>query len=216
MSGSPETVLVDDHAVVRHGLRAALEAAGITVAAEAADVEGGWRKVVVHRPAVAVVDLRLGPASGLELVRRVRRSDLPTRTLVLTVSGVADDLLRAVLAGAAGYVLKDAAPSDVADAVRTTATGGTVVSPGVAGALLAAVRERDRAPAAVPVGEHDLSPRELDVLRLLADGEDNRAIGRALWISPHTVKHHVTSVVAKLGARGRTDAAVTAARRGLV
>jgi two-component system nitrate/nitrite response regulator NarL len=222
-------VIADDHRLFRDGLRGTLEDAGMEVVGEASD---GAEAVALARelkPDVLVLDLNMPGVSGLQALRRIERSSPDIQTVVLTVSAEDADVLEALAAGACGYLLKDIRADRLADGIRQAAEGHMVLSSDVAQALIARVRsDADanavRAKAEVEAGEEEaatqerpaLTPREAEVLRLIAEGADNVAIGRALSISPHTVKQYVTNIFEKLGVRSRVQAAVYAVRAGLV
>ena len=205
-------VLVDDHQLFRGGLRGLLEADGMVVVGEGAD---GHEPVALARqlqPDVLVIDLRMGSASGLDALRSVAGSHPEIRMVVVTVSAERGDVLDALAAGARGYLLKDTSVDQLAIGVRQAAEGQIVISSALAGAL----RTHVRAGARGEEHRQSLTPREQAVLRLMADGADNGAIGRELSISPHTVKQYVTNIFEKLGVRSRVQAAVHAVRVGLV
>lgn len=205
-------VLADDHQLFREGLRGVLEADGMAVVGEAA---GGPEVVALARelePDVLILDLRLGGSSGLDALRSIAASNPEISTVVVTVSTERADVLEALAEGARGYLLKDTAVERLAIGVRQAAEGQIVLSSALGWALRAHARASAR-------GEDDrraLTPREQDVLRLMADGADNATIGHALSISPHTVKQYATSIFEKLGVRSRVQAAVHAVRVGLV
>ncbi|MDF8266430.1 response regulator [Luteipulveratus flavus] len=195
-------LLVDDHPVVRAGLRALLEASGVEVVAEADRGEAAVEAVRGRPVDVVLMDLQLGSGmDGVAATERVLALPDPPRVLILTTYDTDADILRAVEAGASGYLLKDAPPEELVDAVRRAAAGETVLAPVVAQRLVSRLRSPVRT----------LSPRELDVLRLLAAGLTNRAIAKQLFVTEATVKSHLVHIYAKLGVDSRT-AAVTAAR----
>jgi two-component system nitrate/nitrite response regulator NarL len=218
-------VIADDHRIFRDGLRRALEEAGIEVVGEASE---GAEAVALTRelaPDVVVLDLQMPGVSGLEALRLLAHSPHDVQTVVLTVSTADGDVVEALAAGAAGYLLKDMRVDLLAESIRQAAEGHMVLSSGVTEALMARVRadaEADPAPAAAAArapteaGLPTLTAREEDVLRLIAQGADNVAIGQELSISPHTVKQYVTNIFEKLGVRSRVQAAVYAVRAGLV
>ncbi|KAD3632957.1 MULTISPECIES: response regulator transcription factor [Arthrobacter] len=201
-------LLVDDHPVVRAGLRAMLEDfEGIRVAAESADGESAVAEVrkqeVLGTPVdLVLMDLQMGAGmDGVEATRRIRAADGPP-VLILTTYDTDADILAAIEAGAAGYMLKDADPGEIRTAVTAAADGRTALSPLVAARLMGHLRSP--APA--------LSSRELELLELLATGLGNRAIARKLFISEATVKTHLVHIYEKLGVDNRT-AAIAEARR---
>jgi DNA-binding NarL/FixJ family response regulator len=208
-------LLVDDHDVFRHGLAQLLADEGLAIVAEASGGEAGVRLAAELRPDVVLMDLGMPGMSGVEATRAIPATDAPPNVVVLTLSDDDASMLEALLAGAAGYVLKDATLEQIVVAVRAAAAGETVIPPRVAPELLRRLRAAEPAPAP-DEGLVELSEREHEVLRLIVAGHDNAAIASALFISPNTVKSHVASIFAKLGVESRLQAAVQALRRGLV
>jgi NarL family two-component system response regulator LiaR len=202
-------LVVDDHAVVREGLRAFLELQeGIEVAGEAADGAEAVDTAERIRPDVVLMDLVMPKLDGLGAMR-VLRDRLPaTRVVVLTSFLDDDKLMPALRAGAAGYLLKNAAPQEVARAVRAAHAGETLLDPVVAARLVEALAGGEE-----PLDR--LTPREREVLALIGRGFPNKLIARELGLSEKTVKTHVGHVLAKLGVTDRTQAAVAAVRAGL-
>ncbi|MCC2593944.1 response regulator transcription factor [Tessaracoccus sp. OS52] len=204
---SVTVVLVDDHPVVRAGLRAVLEAAGGgDVVGEAAGVTEAVAVVRATKPQVVLMDLRLGREDGVEATRQILALELGVRVLILTTHDTDADILRAIEAGASGYLLKDAEPEVLAAAVRQAAAGETVLAPLVASRLVGRLQRP-------PV---ELTVRELEVLRLTADGLANREIAQRLFVSQATVKTHLVHIFSKLGVDNRTAAVARARERGLV
>ncbi|GAA1408970.1 response regulator [Catellatospora coxensis] len=201
-------LLVDDHPIVRAGLRATLEAdPGLRVLGEAAGGDEAVRLARELRPDVVLMDLQLGPGiDGAAATARVRELPEPPRVLILTTYDSDADILRAIEAGAIGYLLKDAEPADLLRALRAAAAGETVLAPSVATRLVS----RERAPGI------SLTPRETQVLQLVAGGHSNSAIARRLFISEATVKSHLVQVFAKLGVDNRTAATAEGRRRGFI
>lgn len=206
-------VLVDDHPVVRAGLRAMLaEDAGVRVVDEAGDgqdaIERVARSAAHGEPAdLVLMDLQLGAGmDGVEATRRLRERcpDLPV--LILTTYDTEADILAAVDAGASGYMLKDAAPTDIHRAIRDAAAGRTAVAPEVAARLMGRMR----------TGATTLSAREVELIELLAAGLSNKEIARRLFISVATVKTHLVHMYRKLGAENRTAAVAEARARGII
>jgi NarL family two-component system response regulator LiaR len=205
-------LLVDDHAVVREGLRAFLELQdGIEIAGEAADGEQGVAEAERLRPDVVLMDLVMPRLDGVGAMQELRRRLPRTRVIVLTSFAEDDRLLPAIQAGAAGYLLKNAAPQELARAVRAAHAGAAVLDPFIAARLVEALAQ----PAGGPPPER-LTAREREVLELIARGLSNKRIARELGIAEKTVKTHVGHVLAKLGVADRTQAAVHAVRAGLV
>ncbi|YCK34837.1 response regulator [Actinomadura sp. ATCC 39365] len=197
-------LIVDDHPIVRDGLRAALGAEpGMEIVGEAADGARAVRLAAELRPDVVLMDLRMPGMDGLAAIRELSGSG--PRVLVLTTFDT--DVLPALEAGAAGYLLKDAHPEELARAVRATYEGETVLAPAVAGRLADHVRRPRRG---------DLSRRELEVLRLVAGGATNRQAAAELFISEASVKTHLLHAYAKLDVRDRAAAVAEAFRRGLL
>jgi DNA-binding NarL/FixJ family response regulator len=215
-------VIADDHHLFREGLRGMLEAGGVEVVGEAS---GGNEAITLTQrlaPDVVVLDLKMPGVSGLDALRGIARTSPDVQMVVLTVSDDETDVLDALAAGACGYLLKDTRADRLADSIRQAAEGHMVLSAEIAQALMEHVRagaNAARAEAAEVRETEDqlaLTPREIEVLRLLAQGADNITIGLELSISPHTVKQYVTNIFEKLGVRSRVQAAVYAVRSGLV
>ncbi|MYR60808.1 response regulator [Streptomyces sp. SID625] len=203
-------LIVDDHPVVRDGLRGMFEAtAGFTVLGEATGGAEAVEKAAALDPDVVLMDLRMPGGSGVDAIRELARRGARAKVLVLTTYDTDSDTLPAIEAGATGYLLKDAPRDDLLAAVRAAAEGRSVLSPAVASRLVSAVR----APAA---GSEPLSAREREVLVLVARGTSNREIARELFISEATVKTHLTHLYAKLGVKDRAAAVAVAYDRGIL
>ncbi|MFI2644860.1 response regulator [Streptomyces sp. NPDC018610] len=203
-------LIVDDHPVVRDGLRGMFESApGFTVLAEASDGVEAVREALALDPDVILMDLRMPGGAGVDAIRELTRRGARARVLVLTTYDTDSDTLPAIEAGATGYLLKDAPRDELFTAVRAAAEGRTVLSPAVASRLVSAVR----APAP---GNETLSAREREVLTLVARGTSNREIARELFISEATVKTHLTHLYAKLGVNDRAAAVAVAYDRGIL
>jgi NarL family two-component system response regulator LiaR len=206
-------LIADDHAVVREGLRTFLLLQdGIEVVGEAADGNEAVAEARRLAPDVVLMDLVMPNLDGVEAMRRIREQRPETRVIVLTSYADDEQLLPAVRAGAAGYLLKSAQPKEVVRALRAAHSGEAVIDPSAAGRLLRALSEA----GAEPRQAQPLTPRESQVLALVGRGLSNKRIARELGISEKTVKAHVGSVLAKLGVADRTQAALHAARAGLV
>jgi DNA-binding NarL/FixJ family response regulator len=208
-------LIVDDHAVVRQGLRTFLELQDeIEVVGEAADGIEAVELVQRTKPDVALLDLIMPRLGGLEAIRRIREVAPATRVLVLTSFADDDTVLPALRAGAAGYLLKDVQPPELVGAIRTVHAGEALLAPAVATMLVEQLAAEDGDGAA----ERDdhLTPREREVLALLARGRANKVIARDLGVSERTVKTHVSNILAKLNLTDRTQAAVYAVRHGIV
>jgi DNA-binding NarL/FixJ family response regulator len=205
-------LVVDDHSFYRSGLRGMLAGAGLVVA-EAASGAAAVEAVRREAPDVVLMDVHMPRMSGIEATMLIGDAAPGLPVVMLTVSADDRDVVAAVRAGARGYVLKDAAVEEIVASVRAAAAGEAWISPRVTDALLAQV-DRTGGPSDAPAAVA-LTDRELDVLRLIAAGKDNAAIGRELYISPGTVRKCVSSILAKLGVDNRVAAAVYAVRRGL-
>jgi NarL family two-component system response regulator LiaR len=209
-------LIADDHAVVRQGLRTFLELQDeIEVVGEAADGEEAVALVTSTEPDVALLDLVMPRLGGLEAIRRIRAVAPATRVLVLTSFADDDTVLPAVRAGAAGYLLKDAQPPELVGAIRAVHAGEALLAPAVATMLVEQLAAEDGAGSGPPRGEQ-LTPREREVLALLARGRANKVIARDLGVSERTVKTHVSNILGKLNLTDRTQAAVYAVRHGIV
>ncbi len=200
-------ILADDHAVVRKGIRDFLQEDGdIQVIAEASD--GAKVKDLIRdlRPDVAILDIRMPQATGIEVTRWVREQTLPVRVLIITAYDDDPFIMAALEAGADGYVLKTAEADQITDAVRMVHRGEAALAPDVAQKLLTHMRE----PTQHPLGVEPLTDRERDVLQLAAAGMTNRGIGVKLSISDRTVQGHLASIYAKLNVNSRTEAVTKA------
>jgi DNA-binding NarL/FixJ family response regulator len=208
-------LLAEDHALFRQGLRELLDVEGLSVVGEASDGITAVRMAGELRPDVVVMDLHMPRMDGIDATSEIMKMERPPVVLVLTVSTTDDDVLDAIAAGAAGYLLKDADADELVAAVRNACSGRSPMSPQITGALLRRVREQ------TIVNEEpgellSLSARETEILRLVAQGRDNTEIAQELYLSPSTVKNHVSSILDKLGVESRVQAAVRAARAGIV
>ncbi|HEU4703214.1 MAG TPA: response regulator transcription factor [Conexibacter sp.] len=210
-------LLVDDHDVFRHGLAQLLGEEGLDVVAQASSGEAGVRLAGELAPDVVLMDLSMPGIDGVEATRTIVAAAAAPAVVVLTLSDDDASMLEALLAGAAGYLLKDATLEQIVEAVRAAAAGDAVIPPRVAPELLRRLRAAEPVHAgSTPDGTEELSEREHEVLRLIVEGRDNAAIAAELFISPNTVKSHVASIFAKLGVENRLQASVQALRRGLV
>jgi DNA-binding NarL/FixJ family response regulator len=201
-------LVVDDHPVVRSGLAGMLDVEDdVTVVGEAGDGEEAIVRVAALAPDVVLMDLRMPRLDGVGATSRIVAEHPGSRVLVLTTYDTDADIVRAVAAGATGYLLKDTPRRQLVDAVRAAARGETVLAPPVAARLVS----RMRAPAA-----DELTPREVEVLRAVARGLSNAEIGRELYIGEATVKTHLLRAFAKLGVDDRTRAVTVAMERGIL
>ncbi len=216
----PITVLiVDDHAVVRQGIRAFLETQDdIQVVAEAASGEEALACAARHAPDVVLMDLVMPGMDGVQATREIKRISPRSQVIVLTSYHDDEHIFPAIRAGALSYLLKDVAPADLLDAVRRAARGEAVLHPRVAARLMQELRAEERREPADPKPSAfaDLTEREIEVLRLIAEGLSNAEIAARLVISERTVKSHVSNILSKLHLADRTQAAVYAWKKGLM
>jgi DNA-binding NarL/FixJ family response regulator len=209
-------VLADDQALVRRGFRLILEAEpDLEVVAEAEDGQQAIDAVRRHRPAVVLMDIQMPGLDGLEATRRILAdAATQTRVLILTTFERDDYVFRALQLGASGFLLKTAPPEDLITAVRVVAQGEALLSPSVTRRVIQEVTRRQRhIPASRDLER--LTPRELEVLRLLAEGLSNAEIAARLYVSEATVKTHTSSILAKLGLRDRVQAVIYAYKHGI-
>ena len=210
-------IVADDHALARGGLRAMLGAEDdLEVVGEAGDGGEAVDLALELRPDVVVMDIRMPKVDGIEATRRLRAHNGAPNVLVLTTFDLDEYVYEALRAGAGGFMLKDAAPSQLAEAVRTVAAGESLLAPAVTRRLVEKFVRRPPADAVREQEFADLTDRELEVLTLIARGLSNAEIGEKLFLSEATVKTHVTRILAKLGLRDRVQAVVRAYESGLV
>jgi two-component system, NarL family, response regulator LiaR len=207
----PRIVIVEDHVLTREGMKTALQRV-YDVVGEAADGVGGYDLVMREHPDVAVVDLGLPGIDGIALTQRIRAESPQTHVVIVTMIDVEDEVLAALAAGADAYCLKSSPASTLIDAVRIASEGGAYFDPKIAHVVL------DRFSPRVPTVAQNspLTPREAEVLRLIADGRGNTEIAQTLGIGLGTVKGHIRDILEKLSAADRTQAAVVALKKGLI
>ncbi len=208
--GQPIRVfLMDDHEIVRRGVRDLLETEpDITVVGEAGTAASALARIPALSPDVAVLDVRLPDGDGVSVCRDIRSAMPQVACLMLTSFSGDDALFDAIMAGAAGYVMKQIRGSDLIGAIRTVAAGGSLLDPGAASKVMA--RMRDQAARADPLA--GLSPQERKILELIGEGLTNRQIGERMFLAEKTVKNYVSGLFAKLGMERRTQAAAYAAK----
>lgn len=210
--GKVTVLVVDDHELVRAGLRALLEGVdALEVVGEAATGLEAVEQSGLLDPDLVLLDMRLPDIGGAEVCRRVLSVRPETKVLILTSFDGDEEISAALLAGASGYVMKDIPPSELVQTILGVVGGHTVLDPGVARRVFEGQLGR-----AAAEGDDAISPREHEVLELMARGMRNREIARELWISEPTVKTHVSHIIRKLGQSDRTQAILTAVRRGIV
>jgi DNA-binding NarL/FixJ family response regulator len=201
--------LLDDHEVVRQGLRTLLESHGdIEVVGESGSAQDASHRIPALRPDVAVLDARLPDGSGIEVCRAVRSVDSSINALILTSYDDDEALFAAIMAGASGYVLKEIRGNDLVTAIRTVAQGKSLIDP----SLTARVLERVRNGPSTAPELANLTEQEVKLLGLIAEGLTNRQIGERMFLAEKTVKNYVSSILSKLGLERRTQAAVLAAK----
>jgi DNA-binding NarL/FixJ family response regulator len=209
-------VVVDDHDLFRSGLRNLLEEQGVNVVGEAANGQTAIRLASELAPDVVIMDLNMPGLTGVETTRKLAGIAPLTRVVVLTISADDDDVMDAVMAGACGYLLKDSSIQDLIVGIRAAAAGESLISPQIAGKLLQRLRSQSTSEDAAATIRAELSDREIEVLKLIANGKDNAQIARDLFISPKTVKNHISNILMKLQIDNRIQAAVYAVRSGIV
>jgi DNA-binding NarL/FixJ family response regulator len=208
-------LLVDDHTFFRAGLRNMLADESFEVlearsGAQAVDI------VARSPPDVVLMDLHMPGMSGIEATRRVREVAPEARVVMLTVSAAQDEIVDAVLAGACGYLLKDASIQELLHGIQSASVGESLISPHVAAKVLQRVRATSGQPEIEETIRSELSEREIEVLKLIANGKENAEIAAELHISPKTVKNHISNILMKLQIENRIQAAVFAVRSGIV
>lgn len=205
-------LIVDDHPIVREGLAAVLEAQqDMDVAGEAGDGEEAVAKFAELQPDIVLMDLAMPGTDGVEAIRRIRGTDPDAKVVVLTAYDTDDRIFQAVQAGARGYLLKGAPRNEIFRAIREVNNGGSLLEPAVAGKLLSRVGDILRGE-----GIEQLTPRELDILTLMAKGLRNKEIAAQLFITERTVKFHANAIYRKLDVGSRTEAVSKALKHGLV
>jgi DNA-binding NarL/FixJ family response regulator len=207
---TPRLLLVDDHKLLRQGLRRTVEEAGFDVVGEAGDGEEAVRLAIELQPDLVLMDVTMPVLDGIEATRRLRHSAPEARVVILTMHGEEETIARALRAGALAYLLKDCSSDQVAETLHAVAAGDTDLSADLARSLLAEL------PGPEPTVATSLSQREAEVLQLFADGCSTVEVGQKLYISAKTVKNHLASIYEKLDARDRTQAVLTAVRMGII
>ncbi|MBA2537286.1 MAG: response regulator transcription factor [Actinobacteria bacterium] len=209
-------LLVDDHDLFRTGLLNLLVEQGVQVVGEAADGQSALRLVRDLVPDVVVMDLNMPGMTGVEATREISLTSPLTRVVVLTISVDNTDVVEAVMAGACGYLLKDSSIQELIAGISAAAAGESLISPQIAAQVLQVLRSQNAGSGAADAIRAELSDRELEILKLIANGTDNAQIARELFISPKTVKNHISNILMKLQIENRIQAAVYAVRSGIV
>jgi two-component system NarL family response regulator len=216
------TMIVDDHALFRRGLEIVLVTEpDIDVVGEASDGAEALQKAGESLPDIVLMDIRMPRSSGIEACRAIKEVAPSAKIIILTMSDEEEDLFEAIRAGASGYLLKDIPLDQVAEAVRAVHGGQSLISPPMAGKLLSefaalARRDSDEPPQQIPIPAPKLTDREMQVLKLVARGMNNRDIAKALFISDNTVKNHVRNILEKLQIHSRMEAVMVAVREKLI
>ena len=208
-------LLIDDHALFRLGLGELLERRGIEVLAAVGDCSEGIRLVKEQTPDVVLLDMRMPRVSGIEVLQQLRGADVKMPLVMLTTSTEKRDVINALQAGASGYLLKDMEPDELIAALTRIVAGETLVAPELTGILARAVQGETIEEFGGEKVLSDLTPREAEILCLLADGQSNKVIARNLGISDGTVKLHVKAILRKLDVHSRVEAAVIAVEQNL-
>ena len=212
----PRVILVDDHDLFRTGLVNLLTEQGVHVIGEAATGDAALRLVRDLAPDVVVMDINMPGISGVDATREIAAFAPRTRVVVLTISADDGDVVDAVMAGACGYLLKDSSNQELIAGIRAAAAGESLISPQIATKVLQLLRAQHTGTGRTKQVRAELSERELDVLKLIAVGKDNSEIAKELFISPKTVKNHISNILMKLQIDNRIQAAVYAVRSGIV
>lgn len=211
-------LLIDDHTLVRKGLEQLLQSRGVEIAASVGSGREGVEQVLDLKPDIVLLDMKMPDMNGTETLKQLRAAGVTIPILMLTMSREEQDLQSALRNGAQGYLLKDMDPEDLVPALQDAIRGNNVVAKELIGSLTRLVQGQSGKQTAKPSSTDllgELTPRELEILKHVAEGQSNKAIGRALEITDGTVKLHVKSILRKLGVRSRVEAAVLAVEHGL-
>jgi len=214
--GQVRVLIVDDHDLFRSGLRNLLEDEGVHVVGEASAGQEALNIVREVAPDVVVMDLNMPGMGGVEATRHISTIAPLTRVVMLTISDQDNDVIDAILAGACGYLLKDSSIQELIAGIKAASQGESLISPTIASKVLQRVRASSTQPEIENTIRAELSEREIEVLKLIANGKDNAMIAGELHISPKTVKNHISNILMKLQIDNRIKAAVYAVRSGIV
>jgi DNA-binding NarL/FixJ family response regulator len=214
--GQVRVLIVDDHDLFRSGLRNLLEDEGVHVVGEASAGQEALNIVREVAPDVVVMDLNMPGMGGVEATRHISTIAPLTRVVMLTISDQDNDVIDAILAGACGYLLKDSSIQELIAGIKAASQGESLISPTIASKVLQRVRASNTQPEIENTIRAELSEREIEVLKLIANGKDNAMIAGELHISPKTVKNHISNILMKLQIDNRIQAAVYAVRSGIV
>jgi NarL family two-component system response regulator LiaR len=214
--GQVRVLIVDDHDLFRSGLRNLLEDEGVQVVGEASAGQEALNIVREVAPDVVVMDLNMPGMGGVEATRHISTIAPLTRVVMLTISDQDNDVIDAILAGACGYLLKDSSILELIAGIKAASMGESLISPTIGSKVLQRVRASSTQPEIESTIRAELSEREIEVLKLIANGKDNAMIAGELHISPKTVKNHISNILMKLQIDNRIQAAVYAVRSGIV
>lgn len=210
-------LLIDDHRMVRESVRRAYNERGFNVVADTGSADEGVRLAIQHQPQLVVTDISMPGIDGIEACEQIVAQCPNTRVIILTMHGDEDSLSRAIRAGASGFLLKDCSIDELMTATRLAAAGETVIAPQLKPHLLAQVRRPEGSVATKSAAvTHRITPRETEVLQMIADGHSTPEVAERLFISQKTVKNHLASIYQKLNARDRTQAVLQSVRMGIV
>ena len=209
-------LIVDDHDLFRSGLRSLLEDEGVHIVGEASAGQEALNIVREVAPDVVVMDLNMPGMGGVEATRHISTMAPLTRVVMLTISDQDNDVIDAILAGACGYLLKDSSIQELIAGIKAASRGESLISPTIASKVLQRLRASTTQPEIANTIRAELSEREIEVLKLIANGKDNAMIAGELHISPKTVKNHISNILMKLQIENRIQAAVYAVRSGIV
>ena len=213
MSDLIRVFLADDHAVVRKGLEALIATQpDMVVIGTAVDGEEAVQQVASLQPDVILLDLQMPRKTGLEAIQEIKSADPQARILILTSFSEDDTVFAAIKSGALGYLLKDSSPQELIQAIRNVYSGRSSLHPDIA---LKVIRELNKPPAHLPLTEEPLTEREVEVLKLVAQGLSNQTIADKLIVSERTVRTHISNILSKLHLANRTQVALYALRQGL-
>jgi len=208
-------LLIDDHALFRVGLESLLDRHGIQVVAAVGDGVEGVRQAKELDPDVILLDLRMPDVNGLQVLRRIHEEGIARPVVMLTTSAEESDLIESLRNGARGYLLKDMEPDELVTALHNVIKGETVVAKELTGVLARVIQGADKQPEEAAASFEELTPREREILCLVAEGQSNKVVARNLGISDGTVKLHVKAILRKLGVHSRVEAAVIAVEKVL-
>lgn len=209
-------LLIDDHRMVRESLKRSYTEWGFDVIADVGSAEEAIPIAASQQPELVITDISMPGMDGIEACQQITNQSPSTRVIILTMHGDEDSLARAIRAGASGFLLKDCSIDELMTATRLAASGETVIAPQLKPHLLAQVRRPSAATTPALTTQHRITPRETEVLQMIADGHSTPEVAERLFISQKTVKNHLASIYQKLDARDRTQAVLTSVRMGIV